>query len=228
MTAYTALSKHLSLGQQGRDTPFFCSCNRSRYSRLAKSPKFPLLSVTRKERSLDRTPIVLVSLWIPTLSVELLQPDIGLSKVPCVSAELLADQIVRLELLAKLSTRYKTIQSVTKGILVTVALDCYSAVYFADCRLLPALVVVAWCLEAAPKGPSVMKVVAQRCLPNSSYGGKSDLLLHRGGCLEASTSTVALAQKNTHRPFDSMRFQSKCYLRRTDCMQDHRVQTRTN
>ena len=41
-------------------------------------------------------------------------PDIGLLKVSCVSAELLTDQIVRLELLAKLSARYKTIQSVTK------------------------------------------------------------------------------------------------------------------
>ena len=48
------------------------------------------------------------------LSVELATPDIGLSKVPCVSAELLAEGIVRLEFLAKLSTLYKTIQSVSK------------------------------------------------------------------------------------------------------------------
>ena len=63
-------------------------------------------------------------------------PDIGLSRVSssCVSAELLADQIVRLELLAKLSARYKTIQSVTKRYIVAVAPNCYSTVYFADCR----------------------------------------------------------------------------------------------
>ena len=41
-------------------------------------------------------------------------PGTELSKVPCVSAELLAERIVRLEFLAKLSTRYKTIQSVSK------------------------------------------------------------------------------------------------------------------
>ena len=61
-------------------------------------------------------------------------PDIGLSKVSCVSAELLADQRVRFEVLAKLSARYETIQSVTKKCIVAVAPNCYSTVYFADCR----------------------------------------------------------------------------------------------
>ena len=37
-----------------------------------------------------------------------------ISRVARVSAELLADQIVRLELLAKLSARYETVQSVRK------------------------------------------------------------------------------------------------------------------
>ena len=64
---------------------------------------------------MDKTPIVLVSSLIPsTLSVERVTPGTELSKVSCVSAELLAEEIVRLELLAKLSPRYKTIQSVSK------------------------------------------------------------------------------------------------------------------
>ena len=71
-------------------------------------------SVARKGRSLDKAPIALVSLLIPTLPVELLTPGTELSKVSCVSAELLTEKIVRLELLAKLSTRYETIQSVMK------------------------------------------------------------------------------------------------------------------
>ena len=69
---FTALSKRLSSEQEGRVTPF-CSCNRSSISRLAKSLKSPLSLGTRKGRSLDKTPIVLVSSLIPTLSVELLQ-----------------------------------------------------------------------------------------------------------------------------------------------------------
>ena len=40
---------------------------------LRSYPKSPLLSVTRKGRSLDKTPIALVSSLIPTLPVELLQ-----------------------------------------------------------------------------------------------------------------------------------------------------------
>ena len=79
-----------------------------------KSPKSPLSLVTRKRRSLDKTPLALVSSLIPTLLPVEFTPGIELSKVSCVSAELLAEEIVRLELLTKLSTRYKTIQSVTK------------------------------------------------------------------------------------------------------------------
>ena len=54
----TALSKRLSSEQEGRVTPFcspFCSCNRLSISRLAKSLKSPLSSVTRKGRSFDVT-----------------------------------------------------------------------------------------------------------------------------------------------------------------------------
>ena len=51
----------------------FLICNWLSISQLVKSLKSPLLLVTRKGRSLDKTPIVLVSSLIPTLPVELLQ-----------------------------------------------------------------------------------------------------------------------------------------------------------
>ena len=91
---FTALSKRLSSEQEGWVTPF-CSCNRSSISRLAKSLKSPLSSVTRKGRSLDKTPIVLVSSLVPTITCWA-TPGIKLSKVSCVSAELLAEVIVGL------------------------------------------------------------------------------------------------------------------------------------
>ena len=58
-------------------------------------------------------PIALVSLLIPKLPVELLQVP-NYQGYLVYQLKLLAEEIVRLEFLAKLSTRYKTIQSVSK------------------------------------------------------------------------------------------------------------------
>ena len=127
---FTALSKRFSSEQVGRVTPF-CSCNQSSISRLAKSLKSPLSLVTRKGRSLDKTPIVLVSLLIRyLLSYSTYQATEGIlcfSRVTRWSDSLARSCSPNYPQDTRLSNLFR------RSILVTADLHCYSTLYFADC-----------------------------------------------------------------------------------------------